>query len=199
MQSLVRIQLSPHCPNKEIVIQKDMIKSIKTGEDLVGSFIIASHFVSDPEFTRSVVLITNHNHDNKDSRRGYSGVKINHILHSKHTNGKYRATQGLTLYNGGRIARKIPYLLHSPDMQWSKTRQISPSLCITNIEKNGIDIHSDNMPTEYIIVCGCSVWLPGQLEEEIKNGLWLFSNGYPHMYNSKWCIEVNESGTKQSL
>ena len=159
------------------MVGSEMIKQIKPDGDFIGSFLIASPFLGDPDFTRSVVLITNHTHDvrNYNTNKGYSGFKINHVMPSKNQN-----PVNIT-YNGGRIGKKVNHLIHSPDVKWDRSRDISKDLCVTNIEKNGIDLSRDQMPKNYIVVYGCTVWMPGQLEDEIRNGTWLPIRGYSEL------------------
>jgi putative transcriptional regulator len=149
-----------------------MIKPIKPDGEFVGSFIIASPFVVDSEFSRSVILMTNHNHETKVPGKGYSGFKINHV-----TQNKGAPSSGNPSYNGGRISRKVAYLIHTSDIKWDRTKEITSELCITNLEKSGIDTNRDIMPEKYIIVYGCCFWAPGQLEEQIRNGIWIPSSG----------------------
>jgi putative transcriptional regulator len=148
-----------------------MIRPIKPDGEFIGSFIIASPFLGDLEFARSVILITNHSHDTKANspNKGYSGFKINH------TQNKISPTN--PVYTGGRIGKKIAHLLHSPDIKWEKTRDITSELCVTNVEKSGIDLQYDLMPENYLLIYGCTVWMPGQLEDEIRSGVWLPTSG----------------------
>lgn len=149
-----------------------MIRPIKPDGEFIGSFIIASPFVVDSEFTRSVVLMTNHSNEPRMPSRGYSGFKINHVAQ-----GKNIPNASQVVYNGGRISRKVMHLIHTPDVRWDRTKDITGQLCITNLEKSGIDTNRDLMPEKYIFVYGCCFWASGQLEEQIRNGIWIPTPG----------------------
>lgn len=140
-----------------------MIKSISPNYDFIGSFLAASPFLFDPEFTKSVIFITNY--DNK----GYTGFKVNHVLSPK----SYHNIGSITPYNGGPVAKRNANILHTPDVKWEKTRDVNEHVCVTNIDKNTIDIEKDNMPEKYFLAFGFTSWSKGQLEEEIINGFWL--------------------------
>ena len=126
-----------------------------------GDFLAASQFLFDAEFAKSVVLITG------TDGRGYSGIKINHVLQGRNT------PSGAIAYSGGPVAKRTGNIIHTPDVTWEKTRHITAELCITNIDKNTVDLEREQMPQSYFLAFGFATWIKGQLEEEIMNGFWL--------------------------
>jgi putative AlgH/UPF0301 family transcriptional regulator len=159
-----------------------IIKSISP-----GYFIASTQHLLHQDFSKSVILITNW--DGKH----YSGIKINHILPA-------RSGQKVQTYNGGNIAKKVANLLHSPDITWSKTKKITENICMTNIEKNDIDLEHDKLPKESIVVYGFTTWSKNRLEEEIKGNWWIPINGNEDLLFSvpvvnRWYYAYNTTST----
>jgi len=139
-----------------------------------GKFLIARPSVTGV-FSKTVIYIY------EDLPNGTSGLIIN-----KPTGKELKdalATYGIPypskidpLYMGGPVAPNSMMMIHTDDFTSTNTL----------FTPNGINVSSDDLMIEKIVnggrpdafkmVCGRSIWGPGQLHQEIHNNGWLVSN-----------------------
>lgn len=148
---------------------------------LSGHFLVSETELTDPNFTESIVFLSEHN------RQGAFGFIINH---------KSEATLGelvpefedtdvvdMPVYVGGPVQQQFLFALHSglPDGRTSdgaiepvKGVFFEPDFGIVgDFLKN----HYPNIPQadrpSFVLCAGYAGWAPGQLENELKRGSWI--------------------------
>jgi putative transcriptional regulator len=150
------------------------VKSVK------GSILIASPGLSDPNFLRTVVLVTEHNPD------GAFGV----VLNRKGKHAVAELWKGLTeeptdcpapTYLGGPVQPGAVFLLHRREDLAGGTEPVLPGLYLGgDVELLGKLIASDKSLRDegreeeiFRVYCGYSGWGKGQLDRELKAGGWI--------------------------
>lgn len=136
-----------------------------------GQFLVAEPFLGDPNFHRSVILITG------CDERGATGFVLNH--HSSLTlfdlflgPDHY---QEFPIHSGGPVQDDNMYFLHSRPDLIPNAYAISNQLywggdiqSLRNLISSG-DVHSH----EFMFFMGYAGWGPGQLESEIAEHSWI--------------------------
>jgi putative transcriptional regulator len=141
-----------------------------------GKILIASPFLKDSEFARSVVLIIEHN------ERGSVGIILNkefpyHVWLNDLLPG-IRLSARIPVSVGGPIDRETLFFVH-------RLPKLKNAISIGNgFYVNGdfgevVRYISDGNPTDGFIrfFFGCTGWTFGQLTDEIKENSWLVSAG----------------------
>lgn len=132
---------------------------------LQHSLLIASPLLDPhPLYTRSLVFVL------QSTRMGHTGILINkysfmtvkHLLKQMGLDpNSYQGSQKTLLF-GGLDHKGSLYLLH----YYQQTYQFHPTK-LTSL------IHTPPSPKHALIIQGLTQWPPGQLEQEIHQGLWL--------------------------
>ena len=128
--------------------------------------------IDDINFTKSVILIEEHNDD------GAIGLIINKPLNIElkdvlshldiQVTDHYAATQAV--YMGGPVGQDQGFVLHTP---WPDDSHTEEKISISASKEILKLIASGKGPDEFIVTLGYSGWEAGQLEEEVANNEWL--------------------------
>ena len=142
---------------------------------LSNQFLIAMPLLNDPNFSRSVTYICQHDDD------GAMGVIINHPLEL--TLGEVLGDMGLsttqddvrddTVFLGGPVQCERGFVLHQPVGEWEATLNVSDEIGITASRSLLASIAEGKGPKNSIIILGYAGWSAGQLEQEMLANSWL--------------------------
>ncbi len=143
---------------------------------LKGHFLIAMPALQDPNFTKSVTLICEHNAE------GAFGVIINHEtevnvsevfeqLHMTPAEGNPYLEQKVFL--GGPVEVDRGLILHKPTGTWDSTICQNEDVALTSSLDIMQAISSNQAPERFIMCLGYAGWGAGQLEQEIAENAWL--------------------------
>jgi len=154
-------------------------------ENLTKQLLIAMPSMADPNFSRTVTLICEHNLD------GAMGITINQptalfvdellsnieVADSDNKDTEL-SSQNTTnsnepVYAGGPVQVDRGFILHDSDKQWESTHIIDNDLSLTTSEDILIAIAQGKGPENAIIALGYAGWGAGQLEQEISANAWL--------------------------
>jgi len=124
--------------------------------------------MNDPFFSKSVVLICDHNF------YGSMGVILNKKLDQKKSNAKFSvkdSSNEKVIFFGGPVMVDFVLLLHDKEKLEDSSYKVSENLFLSynndSFNQNGIAISNQK------IISGYAGWSKGQLENEIKNGDWI--------------------------
>ena len=139
-----------------------------------GSLLVAEPFMGDPNFKRSVVLLTEHAPD-----EGSVGFVLNRL--TEHGLGELLETDLYTdipVYDGGPVQRNTLHFIHrvpqmitgglhiADDMYWSG-----------DFEQLRLYLKTDYLnPADFRFFIGYSGWAEGQLEQELKEKAWFVTH-----------------------
>jgi putative transcriptional regulator len=135
---------------------------------LAGYFLVASRYLSDPNFAQSVVLMIHHDH------QGAMGVVINRpsdktVREVWEMIGNDPCEREDRIYVGGPVPG--PLVAIHP-LQAFSDHQIMPGLFFsTNRDELDLIVRKKNIP--FRLCSGNAGWSSGQLENEMEAGGWL--------------------------
>ena len=141
-------------------------------DSLRGQFLVASPHLPDPNFSRSVVLILQHNPS------GAVGVILNRPTDNsiedlwKHVTDESCSVDGL-VHAGGPVAGPLMALHTDPDLS---ERQVLPGLYVAT-DRDALTQLIQGDESEFRLYSGYAGWSAGQLEEELRVGGWLTAPG----------------------
>lgn len=151
-------------------------------ENLTKQLLIAMPSMEDPNFSRTVTIICEHNQD------GAMGIIINQPttlfvdellsnLEATHADSKVSLEQPIKnhqpVYAGGPVQIDRGFILHDSDKQWDSTHIIDNDLNLTTSEDILVSIAQGKGPKNALIALGYAGWGAGQLEQEISANAWL--------------------------
>jgi putative transcriptional regulator len=150
---------------------------------LTGQLLIASPTIRDPHFDHAVILIVRHNQD------GAMGIVINmpleerplasilKMLGEKDTNvaGK------LHIFSGGPVQPDIGFVIHSSDYRGPGTVDVSERVLMTSTSQILRDIGNNKGPNKSLSAFGYAGWGAGQLDDELRRGVWFTTPGSPEL------------------
>ena len=144
---------------------------------LVNQFLIAMPELQDPNFSRTVTLICQHDAD------GALGVVINRPLEQltlkdilDQLNLSLPETVspiGTAVYVGGPVQQQLGLVLHEEIGDWGSTLKISDNLGLTSSRDILESISSAEGPDHALLTLGYAGWGAGQLEVEMQENAWL--------------------------
>ncbi len=142
---------------------------------LSNQFLIAMPSLNDPNFSRSVTYICQHNDD------GAMGIIINQPLQL--TLGEVLSDLDLptsqedirdsVVFLGGPVQCERGFVLHQPVGEWEATLNVSDEIGITASRSILASIANGQGPKNSIVTLGYAGWGAGQLEQEILANSWL--------------------------
>jgi putative transcriptional regulator len=143
-------------------------ETIKLGK---GLFLIAEPDLRDPNFSETVVLITQH------SAQGSTGVVINRPtatpLSAVLPDRKELAERADVLHVGGPVGRREYLLLLRARTRPEHAQHVFGDVYVTQSADALLDaLKSDDESTAIRLFSGYAGWAPGQLADEIARGGW---------------------------
>lgn len=142
---------------------------------LRNHFLIAMPAMGDPNFSRSVTLICEHNDD------GALGLVINRPLelklgdmlaHMKIEPADLRLAEEPVMM-GGPVQTERGFVLHGPPGGWDTTMPVGEAIYVTSSRDILEALARGDGPEHAMVALGYAGWGAGQLEVEMKQNAWL--------------------------
>jgi len=156
---------------------------------LAPGLLLAMPHLIDPNFTRAVVLMIEHNDE------GSFGLVVNQpsdMLASTLLEAmdiEWQGGEGAVVWSGGPVMPTSGWVLHSPaedlgplapDMASGSTIELLPGLSLsTSPEK--LRLLAESPPDDVRLLLGYSGWGAGQLADEMARGSWLHADATPDL------------------
>ncbi|MGI8561545.1 MAG: YqgE/AlgH family protein [Luteimonas sp.] len=144
-------------------------------DTLASHLLIALPTLADPNFSRSVALICQHDGD------GAMGVVVNRA--SEYTLGDVFQQMGIDsgddslcgqiVLAGGPVHPERGFVLHDGEREWDSTLAIAEGLYVTTSRDVLEAVARSDGPSRAIVALGCAGWGAGQLEYELTENSWL--------------------------
>ncbi len=142
---------------------------------LERQFLIAMPGLEDPNFSRGVTLLCQHNDE------GALGITINRpsefvlsdLLAQVGLSCSEERLAGQQVFDGGPVHRERGFVLHSPDRSYESTMPVGQGILITTSRDVLEDISAGRGPKRFLVALGYAGWGAGQLEEEMRANAWL--------------------------
>ncbi len=144
-------------------------------DSLSNQMLIAMPGMEDPNFSASVTLICEHNHD------GALGIVINKPLHLQLSDvfeqlaltDSVAATADNPVLQGGPVGLDRGFVLHDPGSTYESSLVVSGDIHLT-FSRDVLDAMAmGEGPGKSLVALGYAGWGAGQLEEEILANSWL--------------------------
>lgn len=141
---------------------------------LAGQLLVASQELTDPNFTRTVVLIVEKNEE------GTLGVVVNRplgrvpaaVLLRRLGLGASAAEGEVEMFSGGPVQQEIGLVVHSDDYRTEATMHVADGIDVTASPQALEAIAVGRGPKRALPALGYAGWGPGQLEREMATGSW---------------------------
>lgn len=143
--------------------------------NLTNHFLIAMPAMADPNFSRTLTYIAEHN------EQGALGVIVNRPLDMTLTTLFERVDvplhagelAGQPVYFGGPVQTDRGFVLHRPLGDWHSTLEVTEEVGLTSSRDILQNMGEMGEPSEVLVSLGYAGWSAGQLEQELASNAWL--------------------------
>ncbi len=143
--------------------------------NLTQHFLIAMPAMSDPNFSKTLTFICEHN------AQGALGVVVNRpIAMTLHTlleqieiTPHTAACKRTPIHYGGPVQTDRGFVLHQPAGAWQSTLVVSDHIGLTTSKDILHAVARGDGPQQLLVTLGYAGWAPGQLEHELAQNAWL--------------------------
>lgn len=143
--------------------------------NLTNHFLIAMPGMADPNFSRTLTYICEHNAE------GALGVVVNRPMDMTLSGlfGKLNLEPGpgdvgkAPVYFGGPVQTEQGFVLHHPVGEWKSTMPIREQLGLTTSRDILEAVSAGGGPDRFLVTLGYSGWGAGQIENELRQNAWL--------------------------
>ena len=142
---------------------------------LANQLLIALPALADPNFSRSVALVCQHDEE------GAMGVVVNRA--SEYTLGEVFRQMGIDSDDAGLKARPVlaggpvhperGFVIHDGAREWDSSLAIADGLYVTTSRDVLEAMARGDGPASATVALGCAGWGAGQLEHELVENSWL--------------------------
>ena len=164
-----------------------------------GSILFSQPLMKDKDFSRSVILICEHNND------GSFGYKLNDKLDADMIKSIDDKNVIENIYNGGPVDFSYLNFIHNNNFDSENCIQIKENIYLGGDYKLVTDRIKLDKKFKYKFFLGYSGWASGQLEDEINNNSWIVFNEYDtnflfkHSNDIFWSKFLKKFGPKNKL
>lgn len=142
---------------------------------LSQQLLIALPNLDDPNFSRSVVMVCQHDAD------GAMGIVVNRaseftvgeLFDQLDIEGGDPALRALPVVAGGPVHAERGFVLHNGDRVWDSSIRLPGGLSLTTSRDVLRALAEGNGPEQSLVALGCAGWGAGQLEQEITENSWM--------------------------
>ena len=142
--------------------------------NLTSHFLIAMPAMSDPNFSRTLTFICEHN------ERGALGIVVNHpiavtlatLLRQVEIPFDEAPLYEQSVFFGGPVQLDHGFVLHRPVGEWKSTLPVG-DIGLTTSPDILEAMANGGGPSQQLVAVGYAGWGPGQLEDEIRSNGWL--------------------------
>ena len=168
---------------------------------LAGRLLIAMPGIGDPRFERAVILMVSHSEDEA------MGVTVNHPLEGlalstllERLGVKGRANSERSVLVGGPVERERGFVLHTDDYVTARgTVPVGEGLSMTPTREVLEHMDAPEGPRRAVLALGHAGWSPGQLEQELRDNVWLIAEPdeaiiFDDDHGTKWARALAKIG-----
>lgn len=142
---------------------------------LQEQMLVAMPAMSDPNFSRSVTLLCQHNEE------GAIGIMINRksdftlgeLLFQLNISCEDQDVSSMTVLEGGPVSPDHGFVLHSPVEGFDSSVRVNEDIMVTTSRDILSAIARGDGPQQFLVALGYAGWGDGQLESEMRQNAWL--------------------------
>jgi len=172
------------------------------GGFLSGQLLIAMPGISDPRFERTLILICAHDNEHAMGlalNRPVEGLTVPDLLERLGVEATITLPDDLVLM-GGPVQRERGFVLHSADYESENSIAVGGGVSLTATREVLEAMAGQGAaPSRSLLALGYAGWGAGQLEEEIKQNVWLTCDAdddliFGHDHEAKWARALGKLG-----
>lgn len=137
--------------------------------------LIALPALADPHFSRSVVLVCQHD------ANGAMGIVVNRasefsvgdLFDQIHVEGGSPELRARPVVAGGPVHAERGFVLHDGEREWDSSIRLPNGLSLTTSRDVLEALAAGEGPAQALVALGCAGWGAGQLEQEIAENSWM--------------------------
>ena len=145
-------------------------------DSLAGNLLIAMPGIEDPRFERAVIFVCAHGEDHAMGltlNRPLDGLTVTDLLDRLGVEGAAEAPAQPVLF-GGPVERERGFVLHTDDYESEQgTIAVSEGFALTATRDVLQAMTGEDRPRRSVLALGYAGWGPGQLEQELRENVWL--------------------------
>jgi putative transcriptional regulator len=142
---------------------------------LEQQFLIAMPGMEDPNFSRGVTLLCQHNDE------GALGITINRpsefslidVLTQIGISCDDESLAAMPVFDGGPVHQERGFVLHDGDPIWESSMKVGDGIAVTTSRDILAAIAAGRGPKRFLVALGYAGWGAGQLEDEMRENAWL--------------------------
>ena len=172
---------------------------------LANQLLIALPSLADPNFSRAVALICQHDDD------GAMGVVVNRpseytlgvVFEQMGIDTEDAALRGQMVLAGGPVHPERGFVLHDGARDWDSSLAIADGLFVTTSRDVLEAMACGEGPQRATVALGCAGWGAGQLEYELAENSWLTAPADPELLfgtplEARWQAAAGRIGVDMS-
>jgi len=179
-----------------------VIEDDEDGDFLIGRLLVAMPGIEDPRFERTVLYLCAHDEDQAMGlavNRPVEGLTVFELLERLGVKSEIQAPSDLVLL-GGPLERERGFVLHTDDFTSPEsTLAIADGLGLTATRDVLDAMASAKRPRKAMLALGYAGWGPGQLEQELRDNVWLICDAdegllFDEDHEHKWTRALAKLG-----
>jgi putative transcriptional regulator len=143
--------------------------------NLTDHFLIAMPSMVDPNFSRTLTYICEHND------QGALGIVVNRpldmtlaaLLAQVSVPHEALELQKTAIHYGGPVQTDRGFVLHQPVGSWQSTLAVNDCIGLTTSKDILVAVGNGSGPAKMLVTLGYAGWASGQLENELSQNAWL--------------------------
>ncbi len=192
-------------PDELRMILKAMTSSGDDAEFLHGRLLIAMPGIGDERFERAVILMCVHSADSAMGiavNRPLEGLSLGELLDRLGVKSRVNMVDQSVL-SGGPVEQERGFVLHTSDFATDDaTLSVTEGVSLTPT-REVLEAMADveRRPRQSVLALGCAQWAPGQLEQELRENVWLACDADENLifdedHDSKWVRALAKIGVR---
>lgn len=144
-------------------------------EFLTGRLLVAMPGIGDPRFERAVILVCAHASDHAMGVRldqPVAGLTLADLVRKLEVEGPLKEPQRLVL-SGGPVQPERGFVLHTEEERFSDSTPVGDGLLLTASREVLHALAGPTPPRKALLALGYAGWGAGQLENELRENVWL--------------------------
>ncbi|MFZ5671216.1 MAG: YqgE/AlgH family protein [Pseudomonadota bacterium] len=177
-------------------------------EFLAGRLLIAMPGIGDPRFERAVVFLCAHDAEHAIGlaiNRPVEGLTLDGLFQRIGVDPPVRRVADEPVMMGGPVERERGFVLHTDDYVCEGvTVPVVEGLALTTTRDVLQALTGDEAPRRALLALGYAGWGPGQLEQEVRENVWLVCDSdealiFGDDFDHKWSRALEKLGISAAM
>ncbi|MGH8224713.1 MAG: YqgE/AlgH family protein [Gammaproteobacteria bacterium] len=150
---------------------------------LAGQLLLAMPSLNDPNFSKSVILVCEHNTDGALGLvvNRHLPLKLGEVLRNLDLSTEHTTLNADPVYAGGPVEEERGFVLHDAPGAYADSLTVNAALAVSASEAVLAAIARGEGPGRFLVALGYAGWGPGQLEQEFADNAWLAVPASPEL------------------